>query len=142
MVAPQGGMASPISIAQAHGQQFQAFPRAPQQPLPAHHQEQLSSPQSGARPLQAPPLPASGLSNGALAQQQNFASSFANDTAKQHLTPAQSASSYYPSPFQRHYDQLGKLYTFHVHICSSRIIKAYSLTDRARIRHTAFAFDT
>jgi hypothetical protein len=132
MVAPQGGMASPISLAQAQGQQFQAFPRAPQQPLTAHHQDQISSPQSMTRPPQAPALPASGLPSGPLIQQQNFASSFANDATKQHLTSAQSASSYYPSPFQRHYDQLGKSRVSRALLFCSEIMESLPLNQQSK----------
>jgi hypothetical protein len=105
MVAPQGGMTSPNSLVQPQGQQFQAFPRPPQQPHSAHLQEQLSSPQTMARPLQTSAQPASVPANGAANHQQGFAPAFANDASKQHVN---SASSYYPSPFQRHYDQLGE----------------------------------
>lgn len=122
----QGGMTPPTSAvnAQPQAQHFQAFAArsSQQQPNQAFYQAQQqpsSVPRGAQRPATstysnspggAPSV--SGTSNPNLGQSMSAAPAGGAGT--------QSASSFYPSPFQKHFDQLGKLTPYYpVGLCSS-----------------------
>lgn len=119
----QGGMTSPASglVPQQQAQQFQGFPRsAQQQSNPAFYQAQHQATAAQQRAQHRPtpsstyPSSASGASN---------MSSGSQGMQGQGDVPGNappSASAFYPSPFQKHFDQLGKLTSFNiVELCSS-----------------------
>lgn len=122
MVMQQGGNTPPTSavLAQPQAQQFQSFPRSSQQPPnPTFYQTQQQMSPNVQRP---PPRPNAG---------QHYQSSASvvsshSTASRQSLNPPMSAGNappngaggsnagppptqYYPSPFQKHIDQLGKL---------------------------------
>lgn len=122
----QGGMTPPISavVAQPQTQQFNNFARSSQQyPNQAVFQVQQ---QSGGiqRPPQRPTTSsnyqssASGLSSLSAGSQSAMGQSA--DPGSATSGGPQSASSFYPSPFQKHFEQLGKLTPLPlIELCSS-----------------------
>lgn len=109
-----GGMTPPASgvLAQPQGQHSH-FPRSQQSslnPVMYQPQQQASHLQRAQRPGQfqgggLPKPPNNGQSNNQHQNPPGSSGSGANGTAGS----ATSASAYYPSPFQKHIDQLGKL---------------------------------
>lgn len=110
----QGGMTPPTSAVLAQPQQYQSMPRQSQQPNQAFY----------AAPKQSSRRPGS-------AQHQSSISAVSSHSAasQQSMNPSMSAihsggppgpSAYYPSPFQRHIDQLGKFpRPMPIELCSS-----------------------
>lgn len=117
-VMQQGGNTPPASaiLAQPQQQQFQSFPR-PSQQQPNQPYYHPISPQGQRVPQQRPAAPQHYQSNASVhsshstgsrqSMTQPMSAGGAPGSAGQ-----QSASSYYPSPFQKHIDQLGKLTPF------------------------------
>jgi hypothetical protein len=112
MAMQQVGMTSPASaaIAQTQAQQYQNFARSGQQQHPnqAAYQAMQQAANGQRQPQRSAPSPAftnsSGMSNlnqQGMVQPMHAGSNGGNAT--------QSASAFYPSPFQKHFDQLGKL---------------------------------
>lgn len=135
MAMQQGGMTPPAStvLAQGQAQQFHAYPRSSQQPSNPGYYSIPHQTQNLARQPHRPPPPS---------QHQSSASVVSSlSTGSQHSlnpppalpmmsagqgnvstnTGPSSASAYYPSPFQKHIDQLGKLTPIHfpIELCSS-----------------------
>jgi hypothetical protein len=117
MTMHQGGMTPPTSavIAQGQAQQYHAYPRASQQPSnPGYFQTQAQLPRSSHR-----------------GQPSHYQSSASSTASQQSFNPpmsagrsaagsATAASAYYPSPFQKHIDQLGKFSPIClIELCSS-----------------------
>lgn len=106
-----GGMTPPTSgvLAQPQGQHSSHFPRSQQPPLNSamYQQSQQAMLQRSQRPGHFPPgkQPANSQPNGHHQNPPGSAGSGNNGTA----SSVTSASAYYPSPFQKHIDQLGKL---------------------------------
>lgn len=118
----QGGMNSPASavLAQPQAQQFQAFPRSSQQqPNQGFYQAQ-NQPPTVQRPPQQRLTPTSTYqSNGTGMPNISTAShSMAHPGSAAGSAPP--SATFYPSPFQKHYDQLGKLSPMlPIELCSS-----------------------
>lgn len=116
MVMQQGGNTPPTStiLAQPQQQQFQAFARPSQQQPNQPFYHSLSPqgqrvPQQQQRPA-APPhyqSNASVHSSHSTGSRQSMTQPMSGGSAPG--SAGQSASAYYPSPFQKHIDQLGKL---------------------------------
>jgi hypothetical protein len=138
----QGGITPPTSgvLAQGQGQaqQYHAYPRSSQQPPnPAYYpppqaQQQQQPPnlqQQQQRTMQRPPPPshyqssASGISSHSTASQHSLNPPLSAGTSAAAPPSAgpSTASAYYPSPFQKHIDQLGKFspHPFLIELCSS-----------------------
>ena len=106
MTAQQGGMTPPTSagLAQGQAQQYQPYPRPSQPPNPGYYQiPHQSSPET-----QRQTLPPSRYQSST--SHSNSSQSTMN--AANHMGPNQggfgvNAAGYYPSPFQKHIDQLG-----------------------------------
>lgn len=114
MTMRQGGMTPPTSavLAQPQAQHLQKFGRPPQQQHPNQAfyqaQQQSGGPQ---RPPQRPPPSnyqgsTSGLSSISSGSQSSMTQSLPATTGSH--AGQQAASAFYPSPFQKHFDQLGK----------------------------------
>jgi len=126
MIMQQGGMTPPTSavLAQGQAQQYHIYPRSAQQPPnPGYYQiPHQPSPQQ----QQRPPPPSQYQSSPVLAQS-NTSQQGANhlppiSAGQGHMSAnaGHSASAYYPSPFQKHIDQLGKLTpVYPIELCSS-----------------------
>jgi hypothetical protein len=123
MVMQQGGNTPPTSaaLAQPQAQHFQPFPRPSQQPPnQAFFQRQQMSPNSQ-RPgppqhFQSTPSVASSHST---ASRQSLGPSLSTGSMA-NAAPGSSGSQYYPSPFQKHIDQLGKFpRPLQIELCSS-----------------------
>jgi hypothetical protein len=120
MAMHQGGMTSPASgvLAQPQAQQFQNFARSSQQhPNQALYQAQQQQQQQQHAGAQRQAQRSATSSN-----YQSSVSAMSNTSAGSHHSANQAlpggnpggsagppASTYYPSPFQKHFDQLGKL---------------------------------
>lgn len=119
MALQQGGMASPASgvLAQPQAQQFQNFARSSQQhPNQALYQAQQQQQQQHAgaqRQAHRSATPSnyqssvSGMSNTSAGSHHGVSQPMPGGNPSGGAGP--SASAFYPSPFQKHYDQLGKL---------------------------------
>lgn len=113
MTMHQGGMTPPTSavLAQPQAQHLQKFGRTTQQhPNQAYYQPQ-QQPGGAQRPPQRPPPSnyqgsTSGLSSISAGSQNSMTQSLPATTGGN--AGPQSASAFYPSPFQKHFDQLGK----------------------------------
>lgn len=112
MAIQQGGNTPPTSaiVAQPQQQQFQAFPR-PSQQQPNQTFYHPISPQGQRVPQQRPPFHSntsvqSNLSSGS---RRSMTQPMSAGGGPGPVSAGQSASAYYPSPFQKHIDQLGKL---------------------------------
>lgn len=116
LVMQQGGNTPPTSalLAQPQQQQFQAFPRpSQQQPNQAFYHPQPMSPQGQRMPQQRPtsthcPGNASAHSSLSTGSRPSLNHPMSAGSGGPGSTGGQSASAYYPSPFQKHIDQLGK----------------------------------
>ena len=111
MVMQQGGNTPPNTavLAQPQQQHFQNFPRASQQPPnPAFYQRQQNSPNAQRGQQQQYQSNASAVSSHSTGSRQSLGPSMSAG-ANPGSAASNSASSYYPSPFQKHIDQLGKL---------------------------------
>ncbi|KAK5173737.1 uncharacterized protein LTR77_002418 [Saxophila tyrrhenica] len=113
MVSQQGGNTPPNTaiLAQPQQQHFQTFPRTSQPPPnPAFYQRQQISPnvqrQGAPQPYQSNASAVSSHSTGSRKSLGPSMSSGANPGS----VGASSASQYYPSPFQKHIDQLEQEY--------------------------------
>jgi hypothetical protein len=114
MTIQQGGIASPTSgaVIQPQAQQFQNFGRSSQ---PQHHNTGAfqQQPTNGSRQAQrSAPSPAftnssSGMSNMAHGSQHSMGQTMQSGSNGGNV--AQSASTFYPSPFQKPFEQLGKM---------------------------------
>lgn len=131
MALHQGGMTSPASgvLAQPQGQQFQSFARSSQQHSnPALYQAQQQQQQQQHAGVQRQAHRPATTSN-----YQSSVSGMSNTSAGSHHSvnqpmpganqagnTGQLASTFYPSPFQKHFDQLGKLTPIiPIELCSS-----------------------
>ncbi|KXL46716.1 MAG: hypothetical protein FE78DRAFT_538145 [Acidomyces sp. 'richmondensis'] len=96
MAMHQGGVTPPTSavLAQPQAQQYHAYARSSQQQPNSSFYAQKAPPNLQQRPLQRP------------AQYQNHAGS--QRTLHVPMSAGQVPSAFYPSPFQKHIDQLGK----------------------------------
>ena len=125
MVMQQGGNTPPTSavLAQPHTQQYQQFARPSQQQPPnqSFYQRPQMSP-NAQRP--GPPLhyqsSASLHSSHSTGSRQSLGAPMSAGPSGGPSNAGLSASQYYPSPFQKHIDQLGKLTPiFPIELCSS-----------------------
>ncbi|KAF2765827.1 hypothetical protein EJ03DRAFT_279306 [Teratosphaeria nubilosa] len=105
MTMQQGGMTPPMSsvVAQGQAQQFHTYPRSSQQPPNAS----FYAPQQSSTNIQRSSYPPQQTT-----KCQNVPSAVANPSSLNSPLSAGhikvGASAYYPSPFQKHIDQLGK----------------------------------
>jgi len=132
LAVQQGGNTPPnaavLAQPQQQQQQFQAFPRSSQQqPNQAFYQP--ISPHGQRAPQQQRPAPTHYQSNASV-QSSHSAGSRTGMNNPMNVVNAphggaggQSASAYYPSPFQKHIDQLGKLtrLLFPAELCRPRL---------------------
>jgi len=123
MAMHQGGMTSPAStvLAQGPAQQYHGYPRASQQPSNPSYYSIPQQPQNLPPQQQRPPPPSQYQSSASVVSSLSTGSqhSLNPPAAPQMMSAGQgsmnasagppSASAYYPSPFQKHIDQLGKL---------------------------------
>ncbi len=127
LVMQQGGNTPPNTAVLAQPQQqqqhFQAFPRTSQQPPnPAFYQRQQMSPntQRGVA-QQRYQNNASAVSSHSTGSRQSIGQPMSAG-ANPNPVSGSSASQYYPSPFQKHIDQLGKfLHPLLAELCRPRI---------------------
>ena len=124
MIMQQGGNTPPTSavLAQPQAQQYHNFGRASQQPPnPSYYQRQQMSP-NAQRP--APPShyqsSASIHSSHSTGSRHSLSGPLSAGVGAVTSNAGPSAAQYYPSPFQKHIDQLGKLSPiFPIELCSS-----------------------
>lgn len=107
----QGGMTSPASagLAQPQGQPYQGYARSSQpQPNPAFFQAQQQASNAPHRP-QHRPTPSSTYpsSAGSISNMPTGAQVLPHPGSSGGSAPP--SASFYPSPFQKHFEQLGKL---------------------------------
>jgi hypothetical protein len=111
MVMQQGGNTPPNTgvLAQPQQQHFQSFPRTSQPPPnPAFYQRQQHMSPNAQRPQQQQyPTAASAISSHSAGSRRSIGPPMSAG-AGSNPAAGSSASSYYPSPFQKHIDQLGK----------------------------------
>ena len=109
MAMQQGGMTPPLSavLAQPQQQQFGQFPRSPlTQAMPDGFTAQTRSPASQRQQIQSK----HGPNTSSIHSRDSMSSQYRVPPNAMNIGPSQAApSSYYPSPFQKHIDQLGKL---------------------------------
>lgn len=126
MALHQGGMTPPMSavFAQTQAQQFQPFARSSQpHPNQGFYQATPQQPSSLQRQTQRPTptkyqSSTSGMSSMSTSSHQSMAQSLSGVTGGSAVQ--QPASVYYPTPFQKHFDQLGKLTPIpFIELCSS-----------------------
>ena len=124
MIMQQGGNTPPTSavLAQPHTQQFQNFARTSQQPPnPSFYQHQQIPPNVH-RPAPPPQYHSSGSIQAShpSGNRNNLPGPSSAGAALGSNNVGPSASQYYPSPFQKHIDQLGKFPpNFPIELCSS-----------------------
>ena len=125
MVVHQGGNTPPTStvLAQPQTQQFHTFSRASQQPPnQAFYNPQQVSP-NAQRPAQRPGPPPHYQSNASIVSSHSTGSRNSLNpsmNAGRNEATGPLASQYYPSPMQKHFDQLGKLSPMTlIELCSS-----------------------
>lgn len=116
LVMQQGGNSTPPTsavLAQSQMQQYHSFRASQPQPNGGFSQRQQMSPNA-----QRPGPPSQYLSGGSTAKRNSLTSSAPGGNMNQVIP----ASQYYPSPFQKHIDQLGKFTPFlKIELCYPRL---------------------
>jgi hypothetical protein len=119
MVIQQGGNNTPPTsavLAQPQMQQYHTFPRSSQQPPSSAFQQRPQMSPNAQRP--GPPLQTS--SNQSISSRNSLNAPMSAGLPSGHINASIPASQFYPSPFQKHIDQLGKLTLFPlIELCSS-----------------------